>query len=121
MADKSLSPPVNRWVGLINIILDNLIKGFGAKFTVAAATNYAPWLGFPIIRDIFGKSIELLANSVDTVVKNNADIVVIRFQNDLRKTVYDTNIGIIQNPGASNEDIKNALQAIDGLINRNKP
>jgi hypothetical protein len=118
MPDKTLPRPKKTLVGLINVVLDNLIKGLGADLAIAAGVAYAPFLGWPVINFIFRQSVHALASSLNTSIKQNLDNIIIRFQNDARKAEYDKAIEEIKKPGASEDDIRKAREAMDRLIRR---
>ncbi len=120
MADTPLPAPKNSLVELVNIILDNLIKGIGVSVVVGEATLYAPWLGLPVIRYLFKGLVDFLAGYVDTFAVRNVDIILIRFQNDDRKVDYDDAIARINRPGATPDDIQEARDALRRLVNRNR-
>lgn len=117
----NLPAPTNWLVTLINGILDNLIKGLGVDIAYGAAVAQVPWLGAPVIGTIFRAILDRLASALDTNLKINADIVVIRFQNDARKGEYDAALKPIQqteNP--TDAEIQAAKDAIDRLVRRAK-
>jgi hypothetical protein len=118
MADTPLPAPTNALVNLLNIIIDGLIKGLGKDIVIAEAIAYQPWLGWPVIHDMFSAVVGQIADYVDVLVKRNVDTIVIRFQNDNRKTEYDSEIAIINSGTATAQDIANAEAAIIRLVNR---
>ena len=113
-----LPAPKNALVSVINAILDALIKGLGANMAYAAAVAEFPLLGAPIIGYFFRMFIDHLASSIDNNLKINADIIIIRFQNDARKADYDSAIAKIKLPGATDAEIKAAKDAIDRIVSR---
>lgn len=110
--------PKNQLVSGINIVLDTLIKGLGVDVAYSLVVAQVPWLALPIVSSIVRWILNSIASSLDTNLKINVDIVVIRYQNDLRKTEYDSAIAKIKQPGASDAEIKAAKAAIDQLVSR---
>jgi hypothetical protein len=118
MSDQSLPAPSNHLVTVINSVIDTLIKGLGVDVAYALAVAEFPFLNLPIVNQLFKLALNYLADSLDTTLKVNADIIVIRFQNDIRKAEYDKSIEPLKKPGATDADIKAAKDAIDKLIHR---
>jgi hypothetical protein len=115
-----LPRPRNSLVELANIVIDNLIKGLGTELTIKAATAYAPWLKWPIIRNIFRQIVTFVHNHLDIFAKRYVDILIIRYQNDARRADYDEALEKIKEPGATDEDIRKAKEAIDSIVRRAK-
>ncbi len=115
---QPLPAPQNKFVEVLNRILDTLIKGLGADMAIAVAIAEAPWLGWPVVTELFRYFIRRLSLSIDDTIKKNADIIVIRFQNDIRKAEYDSAIEPIKNGNPTPEEIKRAEDAIDRIISR---
>ncbi len=119
-AANPLPPPTNQLVQIVNTVLDFLILGLGEKAAIAAATAQAPWLSLPIISWIFSSIVAAVASSIDTNIKKNVDIVIIRFQNDVRKIEYDQTIALLNKTPSDPAAIQAAQDALNLLINRNK-
>ncbi len=124
----ALPAPTNKLVDIVNTVLDVLLLGLGANAAITAATSAAPWLGLPIISWIFRQIVMAIADSLDTKLKASVDIIVIRFQNGVRKAEYDDAINqmktAMDNPGVSDADKQKAIDAakaaVRALVNRNK-
>lgn len=121
MADISLPAPTNKWVSLIKVILDNLIDGAGVEITISAATAYAPWLAWPVISTIFRSIISNVADYLDLNAFKVLAKFTIRLQGDARRKDLDNAVAIIKKPGATAKEIQDAKDAIDRLVNRNRP
>lgn len=113
--------PKNTFVSVVNAILDTLIKGLGVDLAVSAAIVEAPFLGLPVIKDIFRWIIGMFADNLDTNLKVNVDIIIIRLQNDARKAEYDKAMEPIRAGNPSETDIQNARDAINRIVSRSKP
>jgi hypothetical protein len=117
MADESLPAPKNKLVEIVNNFFDFLIKGLGADFAIAYMKLQVPWLNWPIVKDFFEAGVRYLDDQLNTSIKQNVDIVVIRFQDDAKRADYDTAIEEAKKSGVSNA----TKDSIDKLIRRNKP
>lgn len=123
----NLEAPKNTLITIINETMDQLILGVGEKVVIAQLTALHPWLGLPVISTIFSVCVFSAANALNSGLKNNIDIIVIRYQNDARKKEYENAIEKLKLETAaakSNEEREKALKAakaaMDRLINRNK-
>jgi predicted MarR family transcription regulator len=117
--DVPLPKPDNRVLSVIKIVLDALIKGLGVEFAITAATAKFPWLGLPVIRSLFKWLVQTIAAVIDERAYNYTAVLVIRFQNNLRRDDYERAIRELifyMKP----EDLENAKKAIDRLVNRSK-
>jgi len=120
MADSPLPAPTNRLTNLTNIVLDGLIKGLGANAIIASATTAEPWLNLPVIHWFFTTVINAAAGGADTVIKENVDVIEIRFQNSANLGAYNAIIGQLQTNPKDAQELAAAKAAIDALVNRNK-
>ena len=127
MPDTTISAPTNKLVDVINTVVDQLVLGVGEKVVITQLTILQPWLGLPVIKWIFSSLVSSLAKALDSGLKKNIDIVVIRFQNDSRKKEYEKTIEVLKASTASSSTkeehdraLKAAREAMDKLINRNK-
>lgn len=127
MPDTTIAAPTNKLVDIINTVVDQLVLGVGEKVVIAQLTILQPWLGLPVIKWIFSVFVSSLAKSLDSGLKKNIDIVVIRFQNDSRKKEYEKAIEVLKADTANSSTkeehdraLKAAREAMDKLINRNK-
>jgi len=124
----SLPQPKNSLVDVANAVIDALVLGLGVDAAIAAGVAQAPWLAWPIISYIFQQIVTSMAESLDVHLKNTADIVIIRFQNDVRKIEYDSAIDqmktVMDDPEASDAQKQSAIDAaknaIRALVNRNR-
>lgn len=121
MAGQALPAPTDKLVSIFKVVLDNLVEGLGVDAVIAAATVEAPILAEPFFKQIFRFIIEKLAQVVDENLFKLGAKIIIRIQNEGRKEEFDTAMEPILNPGASADEIKRAKDAIDKLVNRNKP
>lgn len=125
---KPLPAPTNWFVKTVNAILDALILNLGVKAAYAAAVAAVPWLGSPFIGYILNLVIEHFAAVFDTKLKEFADEVIIKAQNEGRKVEFDENISkfkeIINHPEATNAErakaVQDARDAAYRIINRNR-
>lgn len=123
----NLEAPKNTLVAIINETMDQLILGVGEKVVIAQLTAIYPWLGLPFISTVFSVCVFSAAKALNSGLKNNIDIIVIRYQNDARKKEYDAAIEKLkkETEAANNKEerekaLKAAKEAMDKLINRNK-
>lgn len=128
MVDTNLEAPKNRLIDIINTVMDQLILGVGEKVVISQLTALQPWLGLPVISTIFSLCVSTAAKALDNGLKINIDILVIRFQNDSRKSDYEKAIEKlkIETAAAKSKEehekaLKAARDAMDKLINRAKP
>lgn len=121
-----IAAPTNRFVAVVNAVLDNLIQGLGVNAAIAAATAAWPPLAGPFLGYIFRQIVEWFAGIFDVKLKAFVDQQIIRVQNEIRKAAYDAAIEDYKKSleGASDADRAKALQAakdaMDRLINRNR-
>ena len=116
-----LPAPSNPWVDLINSVIDALVMGLGVDAAIASATAQAPFLAWPIVSQVFRFIVKSLAQVIDTNGKRFADILVVRFQNDLLKAAYDDALKPLKDKDASDvtpEELQKAKDAIDRLVSR---
>ncbi len=117
MAD--VPAPKNDLVTAINSVIDILIKGLGADAAYAAVVAQVPWLGLPVISYFVKLVINHLAGAIDTNLKINIDIIVIRYQNQSLKEQYDKALESLKTKlEVSDEELKAAKLAIDHLIHK---
>lgn len=127
MSDVVIPAPTNSATNLVSFIVDQLVLGVGEKVVIAQARAALPFLNLPVISWFFNMFVGKLAKALDLGLKNNINIIVIRFQNDARKEAYETAITKLEASTAnavSKEEhekaLKEARDAMDRLINRNK-
>lgn len=116
-----LPAPTNRLLNAIKIVLDNLIKGLGEDAAISAATAAEPWLAWPVVKQIFAMIVSAAGTVLDEQAYNFAAILTIRAQNNMAKYTYDGSIAPIQTGSATPAELQAAKDAMDKLINRNKP
>jgi len=105
-----------------------LILGLGTTLVVQNAIAILPILGLPFIRTIFSSIVSALSSSLDSNIKKNLNIVVIRWQNDQIKKEYDEIInkirehdeGKVLSEEEYRRELEKAKSAIDNLVNRNR-
>jgi hypothetical protein len=112
--------PTNKLVTVINQVIDYFIKGFGVDFVYAYLTAQFPFLAWPFFSYILKQALTYIAAGFDTGLKNNVDVIVIRYQDDALKDDYDKAIQTIQTPGATSDQINSGFDAIDAIIHRSK-
>ena len=119
MTDTVVPAPTNEAVSVLNIVLDALIKGAGPAVAILYATTAAPWLGLPIVSQLFKIFVDMLAGELDKVIKVNIDNLVIQYQNDIKLDTYKTAMINLARSGSA-DDLQKAKDAIDSMVNRNK-
>lgn len=116
-----LPAPKNTFVGIVKIILQKLIEGLGVDVAVTAATAEAPWLAWPVVKDVFRYAVGKLAESINDNLFKIAASVIIRIQNDGRKEEFDKAMEPFLKPeGPTDEEIQRAKDALDRMVNRNR-
>lgn len=124
-----LPAPKNRLVEIVNLVLDQLIKGLGADAAIAAAIAHEPWLAIPIIKWIFTGIVHAVAAAFDTNAKRFVDIWIVRFQDGAKKAEYDKEMGKFKGvvddetktPAERAQARKDASDAIDRIVHRGDP
>ena len=116
----ALEAPKNHLVSVMNAVFDALIKGLGVEVAYAAAVAQMPFLGVPIVCTLFRYVLTQIASVFDDGLKKNADIIVIRIQNDARKAEYEAAIKPLKSGHATDADLKAARDAIDNIVNRSR-
>lgn len=127
MSETQAQAPKNELVLIVNLVLDVLIKGLGADAAIAAAISSQPWLGLPVISSIFKWGVGLLASQLDSVIKDNLDIIIIGMQNDSRKQDYDEAIARLKNKlsqgvtvNEKDQAVTDARNAINNIVHRTR-
>lgn len=124
MADSEtpLPAPKNQLVEVVNAILDSLILGLGEEVAFSAAVSAVPWLAAPVISWILKQAISYLAQGLDTNLKKGLDVLIIRFQGDVRKASYDEAVAkfkqVHADPTRSAAEKAQALQDARSNIDR---
>jgi hypothetical protein len=120
MINTTLPAPKNKFLEVLAVIIDVLIKGLGPEAAIKAAVSAAPALALPVISLIFRWAVTSLANVLDLTLKKNLNVVIIRFQNHAERAAYDKVIEKITKPGATDAEIEAGFKAIDDFITRSK-
>ena len=116
-----LPAPKNRLVGVVKVVLDALIEGLGVELAVNAAIAEAPFLGLPVIRNVFKWIVEEVAETVNENMFKFAAKFIIRIQADGRKAEFDEAMKpFSKEEFPTPEEIQRAKDAINRLVNRNR-
>ncbi len=118
-----LPAPKNRIVDIAKIVIERLVEGLGVDIAVAAATAEVPWLAYPVIKQLFRFAVEQVAEVINQNLFNFTAIMVIRLQNLGRLKDFQDSMKPFLIPGQepTDEEIQAARDAIDRLVNRNRP
>ena len=111
-----LKKPTNGLVDFINGFFDLLLKGVGERALFVYVTAQMPFLGLPVVSYFVRAAIARLASVLDAGLKNNVDIVVIRYQNDARRAAYDAALAPIKQGEFDDKQLQKAKEAIDKLV-----
>jgi hypothetical protein len=96
-------------------------KDAGVELAVSAATAVWPFLGSPIVRQLFRWLVELLASVIDENLFKFAVKIIIRVQSTARKEEFNDAIKPIIEGNPTDEQIEAARLAAYRLIERNRP
>jgi hypothetical protein len=121
MSDEvSLPAPKNRLLTAVSKLIDFLIEGLGVDAAIAAATAEFPPLAWPVIRQMFRGSVELIAGWLELNSFRLAARFIIRFQNEQRLEDFDEAIEPLRQIGATQDEVEAARRAADRLIRRDR-
>jgi len=116
-----LPAPKNKWLELIANTLDALIEGLGVDAAITAGTAYAPWLKLPVLNFMFKQLVKTVAYYLDLNAFRIVAKFTIRLQGDARMQDLVDKIQALKKPGATPKEIQDAKDAIDRLVNKNRP
>lgn len=116
----SIPAPSPRWyVTTANTIIDFAINGLGANAAYAAIIAAEPWMAGPFIGPIVKWLVNTIIGKIDERVKIGADLILIRFGNDIRKEKYDEAMKPLkEKDDLSAEELKAIKDAVDKLVHR---
>lgn len=113
--------PKNTAVDVTKVVLEALIEGVGVDAAVAAGIAAWPFLGSPIIRNLFRWGVERLADVINENLFKFSMKLIIRIQSDARKSEFNDALKPIIGGSPTDEEIRKAREAADRLIERNRP
>lgn len=108
-------------VDVVGAVLNALIDGVGADAAIAAGIAAWPFLGTPIVSQLFTWGVDQLAQVIDENANNYAIKLVIGAQSTLRKDAFNAAIQPIIQGSPTDAEIQAARAAADALIERNRP
>lgn len=123
-----VAAPEDVLVKVVNIVFDVLIENLGEAAAISAATTYLPWLGLPVVREIFAEIVSIIAQNIDKQTKINVDNWIILMQDDVLRDRFMAAVAAFkmanENTGVSDADRAKALQdardRADAVIHRSK-
>lgn len=121
MGSKSLPAPRNPVISIVKTVLEKLIEGLGVDAAIAAATFKAPFLRLPVVKQFFRFLVEQIAEEIDANMFKFAAKMIIRIQNEGRKSEFDEAMKPFNKPeGPSADEIQKAKDAIDRIVRRSR-
>lgn len=87
MAD--IPAPTDPTLNVIDDIISALIYSVGVNAAITAATVKFPWLGLPIVSNLFRYIVTLIGSRIFEAMKPFVDMNVIKFQNAAQQQMYD--------------------------------
>lgn len=100
MSEASIPAPKRHLLSFFATAVDAIVMGLGTDAVIAAATAEAPWLDYPIIKELFRWLVEnYLTGWVNETIRRNGGNLIIRLTGDYNKAAVD----------ASREEFKNVL------------
>lgn len=128
MSDVKIDKPKNALVELVFQVIDWLIEGVGDDAVIALAETSQPWLKIPLISFFFKAFVKTTARAIDSALSKRIGNVIIRYQGgqakkDMQDALDDLNEGITQGETKEEHDerLRKAREAMDRIINRNRP
>lgn len=117
---SEIPAPTNKVVRAIEIVLDTLIEGLGPEVAYRLLVLEFPVVGAPFLGLLTKFAIDSLAKYLNKHGTRLATIMVIRFQNDIRKAEYEAALVPIRRGDYSEAELAAARAAIDRLVRRSK-
>jgi hypothetical protein len=110
--------PPNKALDTVDSVLNSIIYGVGVKSALTASISAMPWLGFPIIRNIFEALLNALAGQVFGSIEPYISYKIIKFQNEEQRKNYEFAIEELKaaTERGDQNDIDQKLQAAKDSI-----
>lgn len=93
----------NQAATVVNNILQNIIEGSGVSVVEAAILIDVPWLGLPIIKQVFEYFLNFVASYIYVDAANTATKIVIDIQVNAEESVVISNFQELQQAIASGD------------------
>ncbi len=87
--------PTNPTVNIVDQIIQGLIYNAGVSFIIAWATANLPFLGLPIIKQLFAWGIGKLGQALSTEMQNQVAFTIIGFKSDLERSQYEDSVAAL--------------------------
>lgn len=122
------APKKSGFLAAVNLALDKLVNGLGVNAAIAAGISAAPFLGWPILKNIFGWGVATIGMTVAEYLTKRIDGIIIQVEGRIKDKAYQDAINemkkIISDDNATPEQkevaIEDAKKAIDSIVQKFK-
>lgn len=112
--------PRNKAIEAAKAVLDKIIEGVGPDVAISAGKAQWSFLGLPVVRLVFGWSVNALADYINANLFHLAVKVILRVQSTALKDEFNKAIKPIIAGSPTSEEIERARKAAIDLIQRNR-